>query len=200
MALDSPSPALELWQLPLSFSWAWGKLCCCSIVCLLLLHSPHLPLVGPVCLWPHPPGLCDHLVCPELPWRVGGDQGITGDTGRGAGGCRARTAREPQGAGGNSSTVGSKGGGCFVRAGEWDPGARCWFTKGSAVVSQGSCWGELGVFLPPAAEQPLPFCPCSLIFSMVGLYYINKISSTLYQSTAPVAAPAKAVGKGRKRN
>ncbi|NWY94636.1 KTAP2 protein, partial [Agelaius phoeniceus] len=39
-----------------------------------------------------------------------------------------------------------------------------------------------------------------LIFSMVGLYYINKISSTLYQSTAPVAPPAKAVGKGRKRN
>uniref|UniRef100_A0A8D2NSK3 Dolichyl-diphosphooligosaccharide--protein glycosyltransferase subunit KCP2 n=6 Tax=Passeriformes TaxID=9126 RepID=A0A8D2NSK3_ZOSLA len=39
-----------------------------------------------------------------------------------------------------------------------------------------------------------------LIFSMVGLYYINKISSTLYQSTAPVTAPAKAVGKGRKRN
>ncbi|NXO62592.1 KTAP2 protein, partial [Phainopepla nitens] len=39
-----------------------------------------------------------------------------------------------------------------------------------------------------------------LIFSMVGLYYINKISSTLYQSTAPVAAPAKAVGKSRKRN
>ncbi|NWX53838.1 KTAP2 protein, partial [Promerops cafer] len=39
-----------------------------------------------------------------------------------------------------------------------------------------------------------------LIFSMVGLYYINKISSTLYQSTAPIAAPAKAVGKGRKRN
>ncbi|NXI33218.1 KTAP2 protein, partial [Sterrhoptilus dennistouni] len=39
-----------------------------------------------------------------------------------------------------------------------------------------------------------------LIFSMVGLYYINKISSTLYQSTASVTAPAKAVGKGRKRN
>lgn len=56
------------------------------------------------------------------------------------------------------------------------------------------------MFLPPATEQPLPFFPHSLIFSMVGLYYINKISSTLYQSTAPVAAPAKAVGKGRKRN
>ncbi|XP_064354901.1 keratinocyte-associated protein 2 isoform X1 [Dromaius novaehollandiae] len=39
-----------------------------------------------------------------------------------------------------------------------------------------------------------------LIFSMVGLYYINKISSTLYQSAAPVAVPTKAVGKGRKRN
>uniref|UniRef100_A0A663EKH6 Dolichyl-diphosphooligosaccharide--protein glycosyltransferase subunit KCP2 n=3 Tax=Accipitrinae TaxID=8955 RepID=A0A663EKH6_AQUCH len=39
-----------------------------------------------------------------------------------------------------------------------------------------------------------------LIFSMVGLYYINKISSTLYQSAAPIAVPAKAVGKGRKRN
>ncbi|KAM9264488.1 dolichyl-diphosphooligosaccharide--protein glycosyltransferase subunit KCP2 [Morus bassanus] len=39
-----------------------------------------------------------------------------------------------------------------------------------------------------------------LIFSMVGLYYINKISSTLYQSAAPITAPAKAVGKGRKRN
>uniref|UniRef100_A0A8C0AMH1 Dolichyl-diphosphooligosaccharide--protein glycosyltransferase subunit KCP2 n=1 Tax=Buteo japonicus TaxID=224669 RepID=A0A8C0AMH1_9AVES len=39
-----------------------------------------------------------------------------------------------------------------------------------------------------------------LIFSMVGLYYINKISSTLYQSAVPIAAPSKAVGKGRKRN
>uniref|UniRef100_A0A8C3BU49 Dolichyl-diphosphooligosaccharide--protein glycosyltransferase subunit KCP2 n=1 Tax=Cairina moschata TaxID=8855 RepID=A0A8C3BU49_CAIMO len=39
-----------------------------------------------------------------------------------------------------------------------------------------------------------------LIFSMVGLYYINKISSTLYQSAAPAAVPTKALGKGRKRN
>ncbi|XP_067395293.1 keratinocyte-associated protein 2 isoform X2 [Emydura macquarii macquarii] len=39
-----------------------------------------------------------------------------------------------------------------------------------------------------------------LIFSMVGLYNINKISSTLYQSAAPMAAPAKAIGKGKKRN
>ena len=42
--------------------------------------------------------------------------------------------------------------------------------------------------------------PHSLIFSMVGLYYINKISSTLYQSAPPAPVPPKAVGKGRKRN
>uniref|UniRef100_A0A2I3G091 Dolichyl-diphosphooligosaccharide--protein glycosyltransferase subunit KCP2 n=1 Tax=Nomascus leucogenys TaxID=61853 RepID=A0A2I3G091_NOMLE len=37
------------------------------------------------------------------------------------------------------------------------------------------------------------------IFSMVGLCYINKIS-TLYQAAAPVLTPAKVTGKSKKRN
>lgn len=45
---------------------------------------------------------------------------------------RARTARDPQGAGGNGSTVGTKGG-CLGGAGEWDPRGKCWFRKGGGV-------------------------------------------------------------------
>ncbi|XP_063173026.1 keratinocyte-associated protein 2 [Candoia aspera] len=39
-----------------------------------------------------------------------------------------------------------------------------------------------------------------LIFSMVALYYIHKISSTHYQMATPVPVPAKMVSKSRKRN
>ena len=66
-------------------------------------------------------------------------------------------------------------------------------------------WGP-ALLRPPcalstkAAAQLSSPPPHSLIFSMVGLYYINKISSTLYQSAPPAPVPPKAVGKGRKRN
>ncbi|NWH40277.1 KTAP2 protein, partial [Chloropsis hardwickii] len=70
------------------------------------------------------------------------------------------------------------------------------FPESKCCGSPGGDWGHLGVQRAVGGLGVLQH----LIFSMVGLYYINKISSTLYQSTAPVAPPAKAVGKGRKRN
>ncbi|XP_058016606.1 keratinocyte-associated protein 2 isoform X3 [Ahaetulla prasina] len=39
-----------------------------------------------------------------------------------------------------------------------------------------------------------------LLFSLVALYYIQKISSTIYQMATPVSVPAKTVSKSRKRN
>ncbi|XP_078527021.1 dolichyl-diphosphooligosaccharide--protein glycosyltransferase subunit KCP2 [Lissotriton helveticus] len=38
------------------------------------------------------------------------------------------------------------------------------------------------------------------LFSLFDLYYINKISSGLYQSVVPALTPAKVVLKGKKRN
>ncbi|XP_069805378.1 keratinocyte-associated protein 2 isoform X1 [Dendropsophus ebraccatus] len=37
------------------------------------------------------------------------------------------------------------------------------------------------------------------IFSLVDLYYVNKISSGLYQTVTPAVTPGKVVGKSKKR-
>ncbi|XP_071988541.1 dolichyl-diphosphooligosaccharide--protein glycosyltransferase subunit KCP2-like [Engystomops pustulosus] len=38
-----------------------------------------------------------------------------------------------------------------------------------------------------------------LIFSLVDLYYVNKISSGVYQVVTPAVTPGKVVGKSKKR-
>ncbi|XP_077112068.1 dolichyl-diphosphooligosaccharide--protein glycosyltransferase subunit KCP2 isoform X3 [Ranitomeya variabilis] len=37
------------------------------------------------------------------------------------------------------------------------------------------------------------------IFSLVDLYYVNKISSALYQTVTPAVPPGKVIGKNKKR-
>ncbi|XP_053331489.1 keratinocyte-associated protein 2 [Spea bombifrons] len=39
-----------------------------------------------------------------------------------------------------------------------------------------------------------------LIFSLVDLYYVNKISSGLYQTVTAAVTPGKVLGKSKKRN